>query len=80
MLLFFQELSADHPVMNIATVIPTRDTMNEVLATNALSSRYSLAIQAALSVGKQTLNCYYAKTDFSKPNQIAMGMHSISSC
>jgi hypothetical protein len=49
------------------------DAIDEVLATNALSSKYSAAIQAALSVGKKTLNRYYAKTDLSNTYRIAMG-------
>jgi len=50
------------------------DTIDEVLATNALSSKYSVAIHAALSISKKTLNCYYEKTDFSKTYQIVMGI------
>jgi hypothetical protein len=50
------------------------DTIDKVLATNALSSKYSVAIHAALSVGKKTLNRYYEKTDFSKTYRIAMGI------
>jgi len=49
------------------------DTIDEFLATSALSSKYSAAIQAALSVGKKTLNRYYAKTDLSSTYRIAMG-------
>jgi hypothetical protein len=56
-------------------VIPAMDTIDETLGTNALSSKYSVAIQAALSIGKKTLNRYYAKTDFSNTYRIAMGMH-----
>jgi hypothetical protein len=52
------------------------DTIDEVLATNALSSKYSVAIQAALSVGKKTLNRYYEKTDLSDTYRIAMGVYS----
>jgi hypothetical protein len=48
------------------------DTIDEVLAINALSSKYSVAIHAALSVGKKTLNHYYEKTDFFKIYHIAM--------
>jgi hypothetical protein len=49
-LFFSQELSVDHPATNIATVIPAMDTIDKVLATNALSSRYSVAIHAALTL------------------------------
>jgi hypothetical protein len=52
------------------------DTIDKVLATNALSSKYSIAIHAALSVGKKTLNRYYEKTDFSKTYCIVMGISS----
>jgi len=41
---------------------------------NALSSKYSVAIYAALSIGKKTLNHYYEKTDFLKTYCIAMGI------
>jgi hypothetical protein len=50
------------------------DAMDEVLATNARSSKYSIAIHAALSIGKQTLNHYYEKMDFSKTYWIAIGI------
>ncbi|KAH9990719.1 hypothetical protein BJV77DRAFT_921205, partial [Russula vinacea] len=72
---FSCKLNADHPATNLATVIPAMDTINEVLATSALSSKYSLAIYVALSVGKKTLNCYYLKTDLSNTYQIAMVLH-----
>jgi hypothetical protein len=78
MLFFSQELSAEHPATSIATVIPAMDTIDEVLATNALSSKYSVAIHAALSVDKKTLNYYYEKTDFSKTYHIAMGISSFT--
>jgi hypothetical protein len=74
-LFFSRELSADHPATNIATVIPAMDTIDEILTINALSSKYSVAIHAALSVGKKTLNCYYQKTDLSETYRIAMGMY-----
>jgi hypothetical protein len=54
------------------------DTIDEVLAINALFSKYSVAIHAALSVGKKTLNCYYEKTDFLKTYCIAMGISSFT--
>jgi len=54
MLFFSWEASSEHPAMNIATVIPAMDTIDEALATNALSSKYSIAIHAALSIGKKT--------------------------
>ena len=54
------------------------DTIDEVLATNALSLKYSVAIHAALSVGKKTLNRYYEKTDLSNTYRIAMGICCLS--
>jgi hypothetical protein len=48
------------------------DTIDEVLATNAVSSKYTAAIIAALSIGKKTLNRYYEKTDLSHTYRIAM--------
>ncbi|KAF8227813.1 hypothetical protein L208DRAFT_1294730 [Tricholoma matsutake] len=74
-LFFSRELSAKHPAMNTATVIPAMDTIDEELAMNALSSRYSVAVHAALSVSKKTLNRYYAKTDLSKTYRIVMVLH-----
>jgi hypothetical protein len=50
-------------ILNIITVIPTMDHIDEVLATNAFDTQYSLSIQATLTMGKKTLNCYYSKTD-----------------
>jgi len=73
-LFFSQELSAKHPAMNIAMVIPAMDTIDKQLATNALSSKCLVAIHAALSVGKKTSNCYYAKMDLSKTYWISMGI------
>jgi len=78
-LFFSRELSDEYPATNIATVIPAMDTIDEVLAINAIFSKYSVAIHAALSVGKKTLNCYYEKTNFSKIYQIAMGISSLLS-
>jgi hypothetical protein len=55
------------------------DCIDEVLATNALDSQYSLSIQAALTMGKKMLNRYYSKTDLSEVYRIAMGMYYLSS-
>jgi hypothetical protein len=49
------------------------DAIDETLATSALSSKHSPALQAALSMGKKTLNRYYEKTDLSNTYRIAMG-------
>jgi hypothetical protein len=60
-------------VPNLATVIPAMDHIDSVLATNAIDKRYCLAVQAALTIGKKTLNRYYSKTDTSHIYRIAMG-------
>lgn len=64
---------------NIATVIPVIDCIDETLATSASNSQYSVSIQAALAMGKRTLNRYYSKTDYSEVYRIAMGEHIILS-
>jgi hypothetical protein len=78
MLFFSWKLSAEYPATSITIVIPAMDTIDEVLATNALFSKYFVTIYAALSVGKKTLNRYYEKTDFSKTYHIAMGISSFT--
>jgi hypothetical protein len=50
------------------------DHIDEHLATAATDNNYSLAIKAALAIGKKTLNRYYDKTDQSEVFRIAMGM------
>jgi len=60
---------------NIATVIPAMDRIDEVLATSAFDSQYSISVQAALAMGKKTLNRYYSKTDHSEVYRIAMVLH-----
>ena len=63
---------------SISTVIPAMDHINEYLATACQNTKLSKAIHAALALGKQTLNCYYNKTDLSDVYRIAMGksLHS----
>ena len=50
------------------------DHIDQHLATAALDNTYSMAIKAALAIGKTTLNRYYDKTDHSEVFRIAMGM------
>ena len=45
-----------------------------IWSTAAINDEYSLAIKAALAIGKKTLNHYYNKTDNSEVSRIAMGM------
>ena len=49
---------------NLATVIPAMDLIDKVLTTSSISpSKYSLAIHAALFIGKKTLNKYITKLE-----------------
>jgi hypothetical protein len=50
------------------------DHIDEQLATAVIDDDYPLALQAALAIGKKTLNRYYDKTDHSEVFRIAMGM------
>ena len=59
---------------SISTVIPAMDHIDAHLATAAQSAVYSPSIRAALAIGKETLNRYYNKTDYSEVYRIAMGM------
>jgi len=59
---------------NLATVILAMDLIDKVLTTSSISSsKYSLAICAALTIGKRTLDKYHGKTGESKLYHIAMG-------
>ena len=49
------------------------DHIDEYLATASQNPSYSEAICTALTLGKQTLNRYYDKTDHSEVYRIAMG-------
>ncbi|TDL17970.1 hypothetical protein BD410DRAFT_729275, partial [Rickenella mellea] len=60
---------------NLATVIPAMDHLDETLATNVLNPRFQHSIQAALTIGKRTLNRYYNLTDDSEVYRIAMVLH-----
>ncbi|KAM6495181.1 hypothetical protein JOM56_009804 [Amanita muscaria] len=62
-------------VPNIAMVIPAMDHLDEALATNTINANISDPIQAALLIGKKTLNHYYSKTDLSGVYRIAMILH-----
>jgi len=60
---------------NLATVIPAMDLIDKVLtASSESSSKYSLAVRAALTIGKRTLDKYHNKTGESDVYRIAMGM------
>src|SRR5260221_1373703 len=58
---------------NLATVIPAMDLINNVLTTSSISSsKFCLAIRAALTIGKRTLDKYHNKTQESQVYCIAM--------
>jgi hypothetical protein len=50
-------------IPNLATVIPAMGHIDEVLKANIVDQKYSGAIRAALTLGRQTLARYYTKTD-----------------
>lgn len=53
------------------------DHIDKVLATASDSPyKFSLAIRAALAIGKTAMNKYYNKTDHSEVYRIAMGIFS----
>ena len=54
------------------------DHIDAHLATAARHRKYPYAIQAALAIGKKTLNRYYDKTDQSEIFRITMGMLFLS--
>ena len=58
--------------LNLAMVIPSMDHIDEHLASDATNGQCSASIQAALLMGKQTLNRYYNLTDHSEVYHIAM--------
>ncbi|KAF8168385.1 hypothetical protein B0H34DRAFT_628546, partial [Crassisporium funariophilum] len=60
---------------SIATVIPAMDHLDSHLATAIGNAKYSVALKAALAMGKKTLNRYYNKTDHSEVYRIAMVLH-----
>ena len=49
------------------------DHIDEYMATACQNMKISKAIRSALTLGKQTLNRYYNKTDQSDVYRIAMG-------
>ena len=49
------------------------DHLDSHLLNAASNPKYSIAMKAALSIGKKTLNRYYDKTDHSEVFRIAMG-------
>ena len=54
-------------------VIPAMDHIDKLLSTNSLDAKYKPSIHVALGITKETLNCYYNKTDSSKVYWITVG-------
>jgi hypothetical protein len=53
--------------LNLATVIPAMDIIDEKLTTDSLNcSKFEVPICAALGLAKKTLNWYYNMTDSSE--------------
>ncbi|KAL0950470.1 hypothetical protein HGRIS_014954 [Hohenbuehelia grisea] len=65
---------SQYSVCAIATVIPTMDRIDELLA-DAPSKELHPAVKAATQFGKQVMNRYYAKTDLSDIYRVAMVLH-----
>jgi hypothetical protein len=61
-------------IPNLATVIPAMGHIDEILTDNTADQCYSPPIRAALTMGKQTLNRYYTKTNLSDVYRIAIGV------
>ena len=59
--------------LNIASVIPAMDHLDEHLTMAAASHKYGPVLRAAVAIGKKTLNRYYDWTDHSELYWIAMG-------
>jgi hypothetical protein len=61
-------------------VIPAMDHIDKVLATSSDSPhQFTLAIHAALAIGKRAMNHYYNKTDYSDIYWITMGTNLFDS-
>ena len=65
---------------NISSVIPAMNHIDKVLETHATKKTFLILIQAAVSIGKKTLNRYYSKTDLSEIYHISMGKFSFIFC
>jgi hypothetical protein len=65
-------------IPNLATMIPAMGHINEVLTANSINQHYSPPMQAALTMGKQTLTHYHTKTDISDVYWIVIGMQLFS--
>ncbi|KDQ56488.1 hypothetical protein JAAARDRAFT_132751, partial [Jaapia argillacea MUCL 33604] len=65
-----------HATLNLATVIPAMDLIDETLTTASLDVlKYNASIRASIGLAKKTLNQYYDMTDWSELYCIAMVLH-----
>ncbi|KAK0239812.1 hypothetical protein EDD85DRAFT_765935 [Armillaria nabsnona] len=65
-----------HSTLNLATVIPAIDHIDNVFTTSSLTKElFTPAIHASLLVAKRTLNWYYSKTDALELYHIAIILH-----
>ncbi|KAH9960261.1 ribonuclease H-like domain-containing protein [Russula dissimulans] len=67
------QFSTDTPCL--AAVIPAMDKMHNELTAVSENVKYSPAVQATLTIGKNLLNKYYSLTDDSEVYRIAMVLH-----
>jgi hypothetical protein len=65
------QFSTDTPCL--AAVIPAMDKMHNELVAASENAKYSQAVRAALTIGRNLLNKYYSLTDDSEVYRIAMG-------
>ena len=61
-----------HSTPNLATVIPAMDHIDQVLLTHLCNKKFLPSIRSGVSLGQETLNCYYSRTDQSEVYRIAM--------
>jgi hypothetical protein len=66
-------------MLNLATVIPTMDLIDERMTTDSINPALSVPIRAALGIAKTTMNKYYTKTDLSEVYRISMGENHLPS-
>jgi hypothetical protein len=71
------QFSTDTPCLT--SVIPAIDKIDNELTKALKNKDHSLALQAALVIGKGLLNKYYSLTDQSEVYRIAIGLSSILS-
>ena len=61
-----------HSTPNLAMVIPVMDHIDQVLSTHSHNKKFLPSIRSGVSLGRETLNRYYSRTDQSEVYHIAM--------